>query len=287
MNFSGFEFDEKTEKILTNFEKNGRLPHAVIIECEDSEKSDELAKFISMWSVCKSEDKPCLKCDQCIKASQKSHADIYYAYPEKKSETYTIEQIRKISLDSVIRPNDADCKIYIFEKADERLSPIAQNALLKILEEPPKNIYFFLLCKKQKNLLTTILSRCTTIKIESKTALNADAVKKGEKIINGIISTREYDLLTSLISLADKELCDDIIVTIQRILRDGLATQNGASPDFNAELARKLSLRATNAQLIKLIELTNGIKQKTQQYININLLTTWLCSEYRRILWQR
>ena len=49
------------------------------------------------------------------------HPDIYYAQPEKKSQIYSIEQMRDIIENASIRPNEADIKIFVFESADTRL----------------------------------------------------------------------------------------------------------------------------------------------------------------------
>lgn len=64
-----------------------------------------------MRAVCRAENKPCGKCEQCIKAREKVHPDIYYAQPEKKSQIYSIEQMRDIIENASIRPNEADIKI--------------------------------------------------------------------------------------------------------------------------------------------------------------------------------
>lgn len=287
MNFSEFNFDENTVNTLKTLDNNGRIPHAIIIEGKSKEKLLETAKYLSMYAVCTSENKPCGKCPQCHKASNQSHADITYAYPEKKSKTYTIEQMRNIAKDSYIRPNEATCKIYIFEEADNRLSAIAQNSFLKLLEEPPSNVHFIMLCENAQKLLITILSRCTVIRLKSKKTFSETAINNAENIINGIISAKEYDLLLAVNSLSDKDNSADTLEAVRLIMRDGIATLEGAGSVFNEELGKSLATRFTKGRLLKMIELTEDAGIKIKQNININLLTTWLCGEYRRISWQR
>ena len=72
------------------------MPHAIVLESSDGAKSLELAKFISMYAVCGDANRPCGKCGQCHRAANRAHADIKYAYPEKKSKTYSIDQMRDI-----------------------------------------------------------------------------------------------------------------------------------------------------------------------------------------------
>lgn len=287
MNFSGFDFDENIKNTLKTLDEQNKMPHAIIIESKDKAKSLELAKFLSMYAVCKNEHRPCGSCAQCHKAINQAHPDINYAYPEKKSKTYSIEQMRNIAKDAIIIPNEAEAKVYIFEEADNRLSPVVQNAFLKLLEEPPQNIYFIMLCENARKLLITILSRCTVFRLKTKDSFEEKAIENAKKIAQGIVSTREYDLLVATNLLSEKETADETLAVLKLILRDGLAMLSGASAVFDNELGTKLSTRFTKAMLIEMIETTESAKIKLTQNININLLTTWLCGEYRRISWQR
>lgn len=287
MNFSGFDFDESVKDALSALDNHGRIPHAIVIESKNKEAALEAAKFLSMYVVCTGDSKPCKVCEQCHKAEIKAHADISYAYPEKKSKTYSIEQMRSIIKDAYIRPNEADAKVYVFENADNRLSDIVQNSFLKLLEEPPQNVYFILLCESAQKLLVTILSRCTVIRLKNDVKIGEKPLEYAEKIVKGIISSREYDLLLALNALADKENADETLSTVRMILRDGLAVSVGTKAVFNEKLGKGLASRFTKGKIIEMIELTDDSAIKIKQNININLLTTWLCGEYRRISWQR
>ena len=287
MNFSGFDFDESVKESLSALDNHGRIPHAIVIESKNREAALEAAKYLSMYVVCTGNSKPCKMCEQCHKAEIKAHADISYAYPEKKSKTYSIEQMRSIIKDAYIRPNEADAKVYVFENADNRLSDIVQNSFLKLLEEPPQNVYFILLCESAQKLLVTILSRCTVIRLKNDVKIGEKPLEYAEKIVKGIISSREYDLLLALNALADKENADETLSTVRMILRDGLAVSVGTKAVFNEKLGKELASRFTKGKIIEMIELTDNSSIKIKQNININLLTTWLCGEYRRISWQR
>ena len=287
MNFNDFNFDESTKQTLQTIDTLNRMPHAIIIESKDKEKSLELASFLSMWAVCTGKNKPCGICEQCHKAKEKAHADIKYAYPEKKSKTYSIDQMRDILKDSFIRPNEANAKVYIFEEADNRLSAVVQNSLLKLLEEPPQNVFFILLCENSKKLLITILSRCVLLRIKSEQKFDKSAAQSAKEIVHGILSAREYELLKAVNTLCDKEKSDEILSIVKLILRDGLAILSGADCIFDEELGKIISTHMTKSKILEMIELTEAAKSKITQNININLLATWLCGEYRRISWQR
>ncbi|MEE1318283.1 MAG: hypothetical protein UHD05_02130, partial [Ruminococcus sp.] len=186
-----------------------------------------------------------------------------------------------------IRPNEAAAKVYIFEEADNRLSAIAQNSFLKLLEEPPSNVHFIMLCENAQKLLITILSRCTVIRLKSEKSFSETAVENAKSIVKGIISAREYDLLLAVNSLSDKDNSADTLEAVRLIMRDGIALLEGADSVFDEELGKSLATRFTKGRLLKMIELTEDAGIKIKHNININLLTTWLCGEYRRISWQR
>ncbi len=288
MTLTDLNFDERINNIIGNITSSGRLPHALILEGE-TEKALRLAVFLSAFAVCGSAHKPCGECKSCINAFNKAHADISYVYPDssRKSKTLSIEQIRELSRDAYTKPNDADAKVYIFENADSVFSEVVQNAFLKLLEEPPQNVYFILLCQSSQGLLPTILSRCSVVLLGGNSEIGDEAKSAAEQIILGILSNTEYDLLKALRILSDKELASEALSRVRQILFDGVSVLSGTKARYSPELAKKLSARFTRKKLLDMIELTDDSNIKIKQNININLLATQLCGEYRRISWQR
>lgn len=84
--------------------------------------------------------------------------------PEKKK-TIGIDTVREIKQTAYIKPNDLDYKFYVISHA-ECLTVQAQNALLKLIEEPPRNVYFFLLCENTAAMLATIRSRAPILRMQ-------------------------------------------------------------------------------------------------------------------------
>lgn len=287
MNFGCFDFSVEAEQTLLSLENGGKIPHAIIIEGNNSEKLLEYARFLSMLLVCTSENKPCGKCNQCKKAFDQAHADISYPKPTNKSNTYSVEQIKGVIREAYIIPNEANAKVFIFENADNALSEVVQNALLKTLEEPPKNVYFILLCQSTQKLLITVRSRCSTIRLSDEKQIDGEIVQSSKSIVSGILSLKEYDLMKALTSLESKEMSDEILTTVALILRDGLAISVGAKTELDKAFSENVSARLTKGQIIELIDITKQAQIKIKQNISIQLLTAWLCGEYRRISWQR
>ena len=83
--------------------------------------------------------------------------------PEKK--TVTVELIRQARADIYVRPNESEHKIYLFPRAQDMGLP-GQNALLKVLEEPPVYGVFLLLTDNPDKLLPTVRSRCTELHMQ-------------------------------------------------------------------------------------------------------------------------
>lgn len=87
-----------------------------------------------------------------------------YIIDKKENETIKIDEIRKLFEDALEKPIISNRKIYIIKNA-EKLNVNAQNAILKILEEPPSYIHIFLISKNIDNILPTIKSRTKKIYI--------------------------------------------------------------------------------------------------------------------------
>lgn len=106
----------------------------------------------------------CGTCTACKLFAAGTHPD--YIVLEKPTDKKTIgvdvvrEQLVKAAY---VRPFSSARKVFVVENA-ELLTPEAQNALLKILEEPPEYAIFLLLADAQKHLLETVLSR--TVKFQ-------------------------------------------------------------------------------------------------------------------------
>ncbi len=74
-----------------------------------------------------------------------------------------IAEVKQLQLDTQLAPLQGQHKAIIIPQAQTLTIP-AQNALLKLLEEPPEHVYFFLLTTSLGALLPTVASRCQIIK---------------------------------------------------------------------------------------------------------------------------
>lgn len=147
----------------------GKISHAYIIHGERGMGKLEIAKEVAKAAQCENnapekENKTgeaCGECKSCKQAESGNQPDIKYVTPSKKS--LGVDDIREqINDDAAIKPYGSPYKIYIIPKSDT-MTPNAQNALLKTLEEPPKYAIFILLAANIDAFLPTILSRCVVL----------------------------------------------------------------------------------------------------------------------------
>ena len=107
----------------------------------------------------------CQECHSCRQALSGNHPDIIRLTHEKPN-TIGVEDIRtKINADMGIKPYQGPYKIYIINEG-EKMTPQAQNALLKTLEEPPEYGVILILTSSLETLLPTIQSRCVLLNMK-------------------------------------------------------------------------------------------------------------------------
>lgn len=158
--------NEKIKTALGNAIKENRIPHAIIIEGDTGLGKHTLTKFIAMAAVCEGEDAPCGVCKNCHLADISSHPDIATTAPEDGKKNISVAQIRNLRNETFVKPHMAKRRVFIIDFADT-MNEQSQNALLKVLEEPPADIIFILLTESKAALLETIISRCVVLTLSA------------------------------------------------------------------------------------------------------------------------
>lgn len=163
MGFESLLGNRQLKENLTEAVKRDRISHFYLISGPEGSGRHTLARLLAAAMVCQGQDKPCMRCPACRKVLDNVHPDfITVDDPEKK--TVPVDLIRRARADLYIRPNEADRKIYLLPRAQDLGLP-GQNALLKVLEEPPEYGVFLLLADNPEKLLPTVRSRCVELKL--------------------------------------------------------------------------------------------------------------------------
>ena len=161
MGFEALLGNERLKQTLAAGLHRGHISHFYLISGPRGSGRHTLAKLLAQAILCQGIQKPCGACGPCRKIESGSHPDfITVEDPEHKN--VAVKIVRQIREDVFIRPNESAYKIYLFP---QELGIEGQNALLKILEEPPKHGVFILLADNPEKLLTTVRSRCTELKL--------------------------------------------------------------------------------------------------------------------------
>lgn len=163
----GFETLLGNDRLKENLRASiarGRVSHFYLISGPEGSGKKTLATLLAAALLCSGSDKPCMCCPACRKVLGGNHPDfITVDDPEKK--IVPVELIRQARADVYIRPNEAERKVYLLPRGQDMMEP-SQNALLKILEEPPAYGVFLLLTDNPERLLPTIRSRCTELSLQ-------------------------------------------------------------------------------------------------------------------------
>lgn len=264
--------------------RSGRLPHGVLIECDDDLRGAELAEFAASALVCTGEGKPCGKCPACLKAAARSHPDILTYSGGDTAKSFKVDFVRDIISKAYVIPNESEVKVFVLLKT-QTMSEAAQNALLKILEEPPKFTRFILVCTAVSKMLPTVLSRCSVFRMPpTGRAWSENAVKAAEDLAAAAASKSEFPLIkAAAVFEKDKALLDESLEYLILIYRDAMAIRSSAGKMLSSspEKARLLSSSLTLKALDTSVEAILRLRESLSRNANHNLLITLVCSELR------
>ena len=168
---------------MRQFQPGQPILHAYILTAADAEVRESESTALAAAMLCTASGaRPCGQCRDCRKVFRGLHPDVICVGPASGSKrpVFKVDQIRDISADAYIMPSEAQRKVYVLRQADT-MNPAAQNALLKLLEEPPRSAAFLLAVERVESLLPTVRSRCEIIRCNSEAeALPETAVQEAE-----------------------------------------------------------------------------------------------------------
>ena len=169
-----------------------RLSHATIVAAPDREEGLRTASRLAAALLCRGKGPlPCGLCPACRKALAGIHPDLIRVGLLKddkgrQKKEILVDQVREMAADAVVLPNESERKVYLIEDADSMNAP-AQNAALKLLEEPPAGVYFLLCAANPEKLLPTVRSRCGVWScMGGEAARDEGARKLGEEFLSRV-----------------------------------------------------------------------------------------------------
>lgn len=205
-----FDATDTAARLLNDYASGG-LSHAYMIIGNTGAGKRTLTYAFAKLIMCESPhgNSPCNECAAC------RYFDSFGTHPELTTVRLTdkasigVEDIRKMSDGVYTAPYIGAKKVYVIENA-EKMTAQAQNALLKIIEEPPEYVVFFLLTSNRYAMLQTVISRCRVLNMSrySETALKNIALEHNSQLSHDEINVllhRCQGLPGRLISFIDAE----------------------------------------------------------------------------------
>jgi DNA polymerase III delta' subunit len=155
----------------------GRAPHAVLLVGPGSVGKTTLAMDLAAGLLCQATDpdaRPCRACRGCRLVASGNHPDLHRLAPEGpggqvrigKAENPEPGTVRHLISEVALLSVEGGARVAIVEQA-HRLNEDAQNALLKLLEEPPPGVTLILCADDEECLLPTVRSRCVRVRLGS------------------------------------------------------------------------------------------------------------------------
>ncbi|MDJ1654877.1 DNA polymerase III subunit delta', partial [Raoultella sp. Ech2A] len=148
------------EQLVTSYQA-GRGHHALLLQALPGMGGDALLYALCRYLMCRQPEghKSCGHCHSCQLMQAGTHPDYYTLLPEKGKSALGIDAVRDVNEKLYERSRLGGAKVVWISDA-ALLTDAAANALLKTLEEPPENTWFFLACQEPARLLATLRSRC-------------------------------------------------------------------------------------------------------------------------------
>ncbi len=290
MNFGKLELNSEAAKRIAAAVDSGTLSHAVLLTGGTSKERKDLSILLAQAVLCPNQPTPCLKCDVCKKIKSGVHPDIITIAGEAgKQKSIKIDTVRDIRSKAYIMPNEAQFQIFIILEASG-MGEEAQNALLKILEEPPATARFILSSRSRDDFRQTILSRVTPFAISEDSGMaagekeNAKAVKAAESILTALLTKNEYKIMLAAGQIEKdrknfKAACEKLIIMLH----------GGAICKYNSQKAEhpletRVAATFSVDEIFRMQTVLKALITDADKNANDNLLLTRLSKELGDIL---
>ena len=205
----------------------GRLFHAYIVTGGSAGAREAAGRFIARAAVCSAPSgAPCGTCRDCVKAQRDVHPDIEFV--DRTGREHSVDSMRGVRGRAAVMPNEAGHSVFVIREADA-MNPQAQNAMLRILEDPPPHAVFILLADNPQRLLDTVRSRCETVNL----APERPAGPGGTEIPAAVLDAA---------AAGDNTALARALLPVEKLGREEL-------PEFTAELRRLALARYAGGDL--------------------------------------
>src|SRR5687768_14546287 len=170
----------RVKEVLKRMLESGRLPGALLFAGEEGVGKRLFALEVARALNCRTprNNEACGECPACKRTGKINYPErddtdewnqiIWTDHPDvgvivAPKRVLRVEQMRQIEKEANFRPFEGKARVFLIDEAD-KLNDASANALLKVLEEPPRTSHLILITARPAMLLPTILSRCQMIR---------------------------------------------------------------------------------------------------------------------------
>ena len=245
-----------------DFFKRGKFPHAILFQSVDK-RLNEVALIMTALAI-NYETFELFNEDSAEYLKVKKGADIDIKVYPKNNEKLLVSDSNEIVSEVYMKPAFHENKVFIIENLDISTEQ-AQNKLLKVLEEPPKNVYFLISCMEDALVLPTIKSRCQKIVLGKLPKESFDKLIKNP--LAGMVSEGYVGLYEEYSKKADLEEVVDTAVKLVTELKN-----SGQVLKFSIDLMRfKDDIRLIFKIYIRALEDLIKIKSEKEELCSLPL----------------
>src|SRR5688572_5664763 len=190
----------RVKEVLKRMLESGRLPGALLFAGEEGVGKKLFALEVARSLNCRTprNNEACGECSACVRIGKinypesddtddwnqilwTNHPDVGLVIAPRR--VLRVEQMRQIEKEANFRPFEGKARVFLIDEAD-KLNDASANALLKVLEEPPRTSYLILITARPAMLLPTILSRCQMIRFAPLTPDEIESHLTGNKLVD-------------------------------------------------------------------------------------------------------
>lgn len=266
---------------LKNQVKTGEISHAYIFQGTRGTGKTSAAKILSRAVNCLHpiDGNPCNECENCREILKESVLDVVEMDAASNN---GVDDIRELKEKVIYPPQSLKYKVYIIDEV-HMLSKGAFNALLKILEEPPRHLIFILATTEIHKIPATILSRSQKFNFKR---LSIEEITENLKRIKGLEGKSCDDEVFTLIAKSCDGAMRDALSVLDQLftknkdhikLEDAMEVLGISSSELLFSLSKALVEKNVSQALFAIDEIY-------KEGVDFNTLSSQILSHFRDLL---
>jgi DNA polymerase-3 subunit gamma/tau len=267
--FGDLDLKDVAAKLVKIFEQKD-IPQSFLLAGPKGSGKTSAARIIARVVNCDKpiNGEPCDKCSNCKEIENGNSIDVIEI---DAASNRGIEDIRGLKENSYLLPVALKRKVFIIDEV-HMLTKEAFNALLKVIEEPPKHVMFILCTTDEEKIPETVLSRL--LKIEFRKGKKQELLESIEKIIKGEKIEIEKEAIDTIVKKSDGSFRNLQKRFNEIVLQYGVKIKTPEVLDYFSKITGDYSLEELETDLkeANTKKILNKLEEMSQKGINFSTL---------------